>query len=82
MYRILLRRRGRPESRLGQGLDEADVLRLFYILHNAAHVVSDPVPLVCPRPRGDTALLFPQEIQSLRLLHDGVDVTEQALVDG
>ena len=45
MYRILLHRRGRPQTELGHDLEKADVLRLFFILHNAVHVANDPVPL-------------------------------------
>ena len=81
MYRIVVHRRGRPETEIGHGLEEPDVLRLFFILHNAVHVAIDPVPLVCPREGGEPCLIFPEEIRGLRLLSDGRDVTERVLVE-
>ena len=80
MYRILIHRRGQPEMELGHGLSRDDVIRLFFVLHNAVHVARDPIPLMCPRDSGRTAFVFPQEIRELRLMADGVDVTANTLV--
>jgi hypothetical protein len=82
MIRILIRRRGAPVVELGHELEEAEVVRLFFVLHNAVHVSRDPMPLLCPGEEGRATFVFPQEVRSLRLVRDGVDVTERTLTEG
>ncbi len=82
MYVILVRPREGEEYEVGCGLEEQNALHLFFTLHNAVNVSRDPAPLVVASDDGNDVFVYPQDVSSLRLTEDGLDVTGRMLVGG
>ena len=81
MMSIRIRRHDSEEEELIPGHEDQDVLRFFFILHNAVHVADDPVPLAHTFEDGRTTFVYPQDIASLRLFDGEEDVTQRTLAE-